>query len=52
MYEYIISAFYFDETEAFFTVKPFNCTCLHISQTSKNFLNMFLLLTKKMLTTS
>lgn len=29
MYEYIVAAFNFDETEAFLSVKPFNCSCLH-----------------------
>jgi len=29
MYEYVISAFNFDESEAFLCVKPFNCSCLH-----------------------
>jgi hypothetical protein len=29
MYEYVVSAFNFDKAEAFLSVKPFNCSCLH-----------------------
>lgn len=37
MYEYIIAAFNFNKTKTFFCIKPFYCTCLHLSNTSTNF---------------
>jgi len=42
VYEYIFSAFNFDETEAFLSVEPFNCSVLHVNYTSKSKINMFL----------
>jgi hypothetical protein len=30
VYEYVVSAFNFDEAETFLCVKPFNCTLLHV----------------------
>ncbi|EGL15721.1 hypothetical protein HMPREF9413_5181 [Paenibacillus sp. HGF7] len=47
VYEYIVAAFNFDKTKAFFSVEPFNCTSLHVWYLLEIKFNMFFLLLKQ-----